>query len=232
VPTRVGTWTSRNPSLSNAFKAAQSHETVASQTDPAHGPFILHSAAPPRPYGIPYVRPLQDASRQQVDELSKLGKWTGSRVQLRTLVPSEFWKLVRFGAVGVSGLVVNLIALAVLLLVPLDSLAVGGEVLSAVVSTQIAIAWNFLLTERWVFKGGRGSWRRRFLPFWAVSCAALLAQLPLAGELETLLGGSYLLATGIAIGMLMVGRFLVCDRWLYRRKANCGRRLAFVGPGS
>lgn len=217
--------------MSNAFKAAQSHETAASRTDRTHRPFISHPGTSTRHHVIPFVHPHADASTPTVDELPQTGRRVDIQGQLRAIVPAEFWKLARFGAVGVSGRIVNLVVLAALLLVPLDSLAVGGEVLRAVVSTQIAILWNFALTERWVFKGGRGSWRRRLLPFWALSCTALLAQLPLAGELQSLLGSSYVLATAIAIGLLMVGRFLVCDRWLYRRKAS-GRRLAFAGAAS
>jgi hypothetical protein len=49
-----------------------------------------------------------------------------------------------------------------------------------------------------------------------MNCGALLAQLPLAARLEPMLGGSYLLATGTALAILMLARFAVCDRWLYR----------------
>ena len=48
-----------------------------------------------------------------------------------------------------------------------------------------------------------------------LNCGALLAQLPLAGRLQPMLGGSYVLATGAALVVLMLARFVVCDRWLY-----------------
>lgn len=137
-------------------------------------------------------------------------------------------RLAKFAAVGVSGLAVNLLALVILLAVPFDSLAVGGEVISAVISTQVAIAWNFLLTERWVFRRGKQGRALRLLPFWALSCAALLAQLPIAGVLQASVGNSYVIATAAAIGILMVGRFLVCDHWLYRRRAT--HRCAATAP--
>ncbi|MGX5714835.1 GtrA family protein [Arthrobacter sp. MAHUQ-56] len=130
---------------------------------------------------------------------------------------------------GFSGLVVNLVALSIMLLVPLDSLAVGGEVLGAVIATQVAIGWSFMLIERWVFSSGREGRARRFVPYWALSGAALLAQLPLAGELQGLFVGSYLLPHVIAMALLIVAQFLVCDRWLYRRRAHHGRRLASSG---
>ena len=49
-----------------------------------------------------------------------------------------------------------------------------------------------------------------------LNCGALLAQLPLAARLESMLGGSYVLATGAALAIVMLARFVVCDRWLYR----------------
>ena len=78
------------------------------------------------------------------------------------------------------------------------------------------MGWNFALTEGWVFPGRPGRWTARLLPFWALSCGALLAQLPLAAGLQSVLGGSYVLATGAALAILMLARFAVCDRWLYR----------------
>lgn len=141
--------------------------------------------------------------------------------------PLRLGRLVRFGAVGLSGLVVNLLALALLLAMHLGSQLVGGDALSAILATQVAVAWNFGLTERWVFKASSGHWARRLLPFWILSCAALAAQLPLAAVIQPLFSGSYLLATGAAVGALMVTRFAVCDLWLYRHRAVPGRR---VGP--
>jgi putative flippase GtrA len=93
----------------------------------------------------------------------------------------------------------------------------GGQIVSAVAATQVAVGWNFALTERWVFPGRPGHWTARLLPFWVLSCGALLAQLPLAAGLQSTLGGSYVLATGAALAILMLARFAVCDRWLYRR---------------
>ncbi|MEA5454872.1 GtrA family protein [Sinomonas sp. JGH33] len=89
-------------------------------------------------------------------------------------------RLARFAAVGASGVLVNLGALALLLMAHVGSRITGGEALSAIMATQVAIGWNFTLTERWVFTGHRGHWLRRLFPFWALSCATLLAQLPLA----------------------------------------------------
>ena len=92
----------------------------------------------------------------------------------------------------------------------------GGQIIAAVAATQVAVGWNFALTERWVFRGRPGHWTARLLPFWVLNCGTLLAQLPLAAGLQSVLGGSYVLATGAALAILMLARFAVCDRWLYR----------------
>jgi dolichol-phosphate mannosyltransferase len=139
-------------------------------------------------------------------------------VALRLAVAGRAGRLVRFALVGGSGVLVNLIALAVLLRVTHGVIGAGaaGKIVSAVAATQVAVGWNFALTERWVFPGRPGHWTARLLPFWVVNCGTLLAQLPLAAQLQSVLGGSYVLATAAALAILMLARFAVCDRWLYR----------------
>ncbi|UKA62127.1 GtrA family protein [Arthrobacter sp. FW306-04-A] len=157
--------------------------------------------------------------------MRKFSKKNGEAAAIAAPPRSEqFGRLARFAAVGASGLVVNLVALALLLMGRLGSLIVGGDALSAIIATQLAVAWNFALTERWAFSGHYGHWLRRLPLFWVLSCAALLAQLPLAATLQPMLGGSYLLATGAAVGILMLTRFTVCDRWLYRRRGAGSHR--------
>jgi putative flippase GtrA len=138
--------------------------------------------------------------------------------------------MTRFAAVGFSGLGVNLLALALLLGAHLGSWLIGGDALSAIISTQVAVAWNFALTERWVFKKRSGHWGRRLVPYWGASCAALLVQLPLAAAMQPVLGGSYLLAIGASVGILMLIRFAFCDIWLYGRRIPGSHREPAVEP--
>src|SRR5262249_9847350 len=137
---------------------------------------------------------------------------------LRLAVAGRAGRLARFAVAGGSGVLGHLGTLAVLLRVTRGALAAGagGQMIAAVAATQAAVGWNFVLTERWVFPGRPGHWAARLLPFWALSCGALLAQLPLAARLQPVLGGSYVLATGAALTILMLARFAACDRWLYR----------------
>jgi dolichol-phosphate mannosyltransferase len=139
--------------------------------------------------------------------------------QLATLrLAGRAGRLVRFALVGGTGVMVNLAVLASLLRVMPSAIGAGtgGQIIAAVTATQVAVGWNFALTERWVFPGRSGHWTARLLPFWVLNCGALLAQLPLAAGLQPVLGGSYVLATGMALAILMLARFTVCDRWLYR----------------
>jgi putative flippase GtrA len=139
-------------------------------------------------------------------------------VRLRLAVAGRAGRLVRFAVVGGTGVMVNLAVLALLLRVTPSAFGAGagGQIVSAVAATQVAVGWNFALTERWVFPGRPGHWAARLLLFWVLNCGALLAQLPLAARLRPVLGGSYVLATGAALAILMLARFTVCDRWLYR----------------
>jgi dolichol-phosphate mannosyltransferase len=146
-------------------------------------------------------------------------------VALRLAAAGRAGRLVCFALVGGSGVLVNLVALALLLRVTpgVIGAGAGGKIFSAVAATQVAVGWNFALTERWVFPGRPGRWTARLPPFWLLNCGALLAQLPLAARLQSVLGGSYVLATGAALAILMLARFAVCDWWLYR---TAGRKPA------
>jgi len=151
---------------------------------------------------------------------------------LRLAVAGRAGRLVRFALVGGSGVMVNLVVLALLLRVMPSASGAGGQIIAAVTATQVAVGWNFALTERWVFPGRPGHWTARLLPFWVLSCGALLAQLPLAAGLQSVLGDSYVLATGVALAILMLARFAVCDRWLYRPgRGRAPARLAAAPRG-
>ncbi len=148
-------------------------------------------------------------------------------IALRMATAGRAGRLLRFATAGASGAAVSLLVLALLLWAHAGAAWAGGQIIAAIAATQVAIGWNFALTERWVFAGRPGHWARRLFPFWVLNCGALLAQLPLAARLQPFLGGSYLLAAGTALAILILARFTVCDRWLYR---PAGRRRITVRP--
>jgi putative flippase GtrA len=118
----------------------------------------------------------------------------------------------RFGVVGLTGVLVNQVVLWVL---------VGGlrlhYLLAAVLSAQAAIAWNFALTERWVFAGRRPDQLvTRVAAFAVVSNSTLLLQIPLLGLLTEVLGLHYLLSNALSVGTLAGLRFVLSDQVIWR----------------
>ena len=113
-----------------------------------HTPAAVAAAA--RATAVP-VRLLHRARAQRTGGL-------GGAVQ-EGLAAGRTGRLVRFAMVGGSGVLVNLAALAVLLRVTPGVLGAGaaGQIIAAVAATQVAVGWNFALTERWVFPADPGT---------------------------------------------------------------------------
>jgi putative flippase GtrA len=126
--------------------------------------------------------------------------------------------LLRFGLVGASGMAVNLLVLAALLRLAPHSSTATAQAVAETVATQVAIVWNFALTETWVFGRTHASAGRfrRLAAFWSVSIAALAVQLPLAHLLDAALGLGYVGATSAALVILVGARFVACRALLYR----------------
>jgi putative flippase GtrA len=133
----------------------------------------------------------------------------------------------RFGVVGLTGVLVNQIVLWVL---------VGAlhlqYLLAAALSAQAAIAWNFTLTERWVFAGRRpGQLVTRVSAFTLVSNSTLLLQIPLLWLLTAVLGLHYLLSNALSVAVLSGLRFVLSDQVIWRaRKAPEPRLSATSAP--
>lgn len=119
----------------------------------------------------------------------------------------------RFVTVGLSGLIVNTAALAALT-------EYGGlhYLWSAVLATQASTAWNFALTEVWVFKGrehGRHA-ALRLASFWVMNNLALWVRGPALVLLTSTLGVHYLVSNFITLGGLTVARYAFADTWIWR----------------
>lgn len=123
----------------------------------------------------------------------------------------------RFGLVGLSGLGVNQVALAVLT----EILGVY-YLAAAIAATQVSSSWNFLVTERWVF-GGRqssGSPLSRFTAFLALNNLSLLARVPLLWMLTEVVGIHYLWSNALSLAALFVVRFAVSDGWIWASNSD------------
>jgi putative flippase GtrA len=122
-------------------------------------------------------------------------------------------RLARFGLVGLTGLVVNTVALA--LFTELGNIYYG---LAAVLATQVSTAWNFGLTELWVFRGRNGmdGVRRRAALFFATNNTAMLVRIPLLLLLTGGLGIHYLVSNVLSLVALTLVRFVLADAWIWR----------------
>jgi putative flippase GtrA len=134
--------------------------------------------------------------------------------------PRQRSKLVLFGLVGLSGIAVNVGALW---LFHLHAFRLHYLV-AAALATQVSTLWNFLLTDRMVFRATRsdGSWGRMWR-FFAMNNAALLLRLPLLAALVHL-GLGVLPANVVTLVALFALRYVVSDRLIFARPAET------VGP--
>jgi dolichol-phosphate mannosyltransferase len=123
----------------------------------------------------------------------------------------------KFGLVGVSGLAVNTLLLA------LFADVVGlWYVAGAVLATQGSTLWNFVLSERWVFRGRDHALGlpARVATFFAMNNLALLLRIPLLFALVSGLGVNHLFANVVTLLVLSLLRFGVADTYIWARTAE------------
>lgn len=138
--------------------------------------------------------------------------------------------VLRFGAVGATGIAVNSAALWLLVTGLGLSVMVG-----AVVATQVSTTWNYLLTDRLVFTGEKARpWWQRLLGFASINNAVLLLRLPLLAWLVGLLSGHYLTANVITLVAAFAVRFIASDLFLFtpRRDMTITARPPTIGSPS
>jgi Glycosyltransferases involved in cell wall biogenesis len=119
-------------------------------------------------------------------------------------------RLAQFGLVGAVGLAVNTAVFAAMLRAEIPYLV------AAFVSTQVATGFNFVMSERVVFAGRVGGrrWVRAGV-FFAIADLGFAVSGPLMLALINLAAVPPLIANVLAIGALMVARFLVADRFIW-----------------
>ena len=125
-------------------------------------------------------------------------------------------RFLRFGLVGMSGVLVNEAALAVLV----NAFHVN-YLLGAVLATQCSTLWNFALVEWWAFEdvgtqSGRG---RRFVMFWTVNMVALGLRGPILALLTSTFHIHYLISNLVSLGVLVLLRFAVADSLIWGKTA-------------
>jgi dolichol-phosphate mannosyltransferase len=168
---------------------------------------------------VPFTFGLRESGESKAGAREAL-RYFVQLVYLRLTGLQKLAGLFRFALVGATGVLVNLLALAAVLELVPRPVTAGLQAAAETAATQVAVLWNFALTELWVFPGRAGAPGRllRFAGYWAISIAALAVQLPFAAWLHQLLPVSYVVATGLALVALVVGRYAVCSVALYGRR--------------
>lgn len=144
---------------------------------------------------------------------SKAGFGEATRLFLQYARLSDA-RVLRFLAVGLSGIVVNSLVLGL-------ATGVAGlhYLASAALATQVSTAWNFSLTDTWVFRGrllGRSRLRRAGMYF-LMNNAALALRAPMMFALTSRLRLHYLLSNLVTLGILTLLRYASADRWIWLR---------------
>jgi putative flippase GtrA len=115
-------------------------------------------------------------------------------------------------AVGATGIAVNSAALWFFVSVLQVQLLLG-----AALATPVSTLWNYVLSDRLVFKGPKSkSGLQRLLGFALVNNVVLLARLPFLSLLVHGLGVGYLLSNIITLVAAFGVRYLVSDRYLFQ----------------
>ncbi|WP_392544394.1 glycosyltransferase [Oryzobacter telluris] len=122
-------------------------------------------------------------------------------------------RMAGFAAVGVSGLLVNTLALWVA-----TGLAGLHYAVGATIATVVSTTWNWGVLEALVYPASKGpSTVRRFLAFAGLNGAALALRVPLIALLVERAGANYLLANLVSLVALFAARFVVTDTMIFRR---------------
>lgn len=121
-------------------------------------------------------------------------------------------RLVAFGAVGATGVLVNTAALWVLS----EHVVHPHYLIAAVLATEVSTSWNFVLTEKFVFRGRKpGTRLGRAVRFFLLNHLALLPRLPLLALLVGVFEANLLLANVLTLALLFLVRFVVADSAIY-----------------
>jgi dolichol-phosphate mannosyltransferase len=168
---------------------------------------------PPRTVEIPYVFQPRHAG-QSKSSVAEGMRFLRHLAVLR-LGPTHL-RMLGYAAIGASGLLPNLLSLWLL------SGVLGVYHLAAtVLANQVAIAWNFALTDLLLFRHRRHHRRfgGRLSRFLVMGNADLVVRLPAVALLVGVAEVNYLKANVLALAVSVVLRFLAIDRLIYRRRA-------------
>ena len=124
-----------------------------------------------------------------------------------------------FALVGITGLAANSVAL----IINTELLGIY-YVVAALIATQVSTLWNFVLTDRWVYRQvkHRQTAGQRAAMFFAMNNVALLMRIPVLFTLTTVIGLHYAASNLVSLAALTVVRYATADRFIW------GNGLAFL----
>ena len=126
----------------------------------------------------------------------------------------RFARLLAFGAVGATGIGVNTAALWLFS----EHVVHPHYLIAAVLATEVSTSWNFLLTEKFVFRGSKpGTRLGRAVRFFLLNHLALLPRLPLLALLVGVFSANLLVANILTLALLFLVRFVVADSAIYAK---------------
>lgn len=127
----------------------------------------------------------------------------------------ELIRIGKFMAVGLTGVLVNLIVLWAL-----TDIGHVYYLLSAICGIETSILSNFLLNDLWTFKDrkktGISYWVHRLLKFNLISLPSFPMQLIVMGLLKEIFGMYYLLAAFIGIVVVFIWNFVANSLWTWK----------------
>ncbi len=123
-------------------------------------------------------------------------------------------RLAAFGAVGATGIGVNTAALWLFS----EHVVHPHYLIAAVLATEVSTTWNFVLTEKLVFRGPKpGTRLGRGVRFYLLNHLALLPRLPLLALFVGAFSANLLVANIITLALLFLVRFVVADSAIYAK---------------
>jgi glycosyltransferase involved in cell wall biosynthesis len=162
--------------------------------------------------GLTFLRQLTRLRRQRLMR----------QIQQRPASPrdrmAQLLRMVLFGLVGLSGVVVNTAGLWLFY----ERFGLH-HLLGAALATQVSTTWNFILVEGLVYRGrGNGTRAGRAGRFVLMNNLLLLARLPVF-ELLIWAGMRVLVANAITLVALFLMRFMISDRVIYGTTGEVAR---------
>jgi dolichol-phosphate mannosyltransferase len=137
-------------------------------------------------------------------------------------ISRRFARPLRFGLVGLSGVVINtaiLWALVQAMRLPV--------LFASVLATEVAILSNFMLNDCWTFRAATRlhSFVQRLLRFNGVALGGMAISTVTLAILTTYANLHLLLANLLAVGAAMIWNYGVNSRWTWSKQSTADRNL-------